>query len=241
MTDRAPRSTAGQRPRRRAAQNLWGDTPAEPQLNRGEIVRASLDLLADQGYEAFSMRKLATTLDVKNPSLYWHVQSKDDLFDLVADAIVGDCRLPEPGGPEEWSEQLAEVARNFRTAILGHSAATPLLTGRPLLGPHGLRLADHVIGTMRRAGFDDRTAGYGYLLLTYYVIGFVSQETAFGPGEVGEARLQFMQQALSELSDETFPNIAAIRDTLMERGLDDRFELGLRGLLKGLAEELHKA
>ncbi|MGN5376923.1 TetR/AcrR family transcriptional regulator [Streptomyces lasalocidi] len=204
-------------------------------------MRASLELLADQGYEAFSMRKLATALEVKNPSLYWHVQSKEDLFDLIADAIVGDCRLPEPDSPRTWSDQLADVARNLRKAILSHSAATPLLTGRPLLGPNGLRLADHVIGTMRRAGFDDRTAGYGYLLLTYYVVGFVSQETAFGPGEVGEARLQFMQQALGELSDEQFPNIAAIRDAVSERGLDDRFELGLRGLLKGLAEELHKA
>ncbi|MBP2060859.1 AcrR family transcriptional regulator [Streptomyces iranensis] len=183
------------------------------------------------------MRKLAAELDVKNPSLYWHFQNKEDLFDLVADAIVGECVLPEDGEPEAWAERLAETARNLRAAFLEYSAAMPLFTGRALLGPNGLRLSDYVIGTMRRAGFDDRTAGYAYLLLTYYVVGFVIQETAFGRGEAGEARLREMNDLLRGLSPERFPNIAAIRETLTERGLDERFELGLRGMLGGFAGE----
>ncbi len=223
---------------RRSAQSLWGGgTHSEPQLNRSEIVRAALHLLVSQGYDAFSMRKLAAELNVKNPSLYWHFPSKEDLFDLVADAIVGECALPVLEDPQDWARGLAEVARNLRTAFLEHSAAMPLFTGRALLGPNGLRLSDHVIGTMRRAGFDDRTAGYAYLLLTYYVVGFVIQATAFGVGEAGEARLREMNDRFREISAEEFPNLSAIRDTLTERGLDDRFELGLRGLLSGFAEE----
>ncbi|MEV5505360.1 TetR/AcrR family transcriptional regulator C-terminal domain-containing protein [Streptomyces orinoci] len=238
MTDRSAQGPLPPRPRRRTPADPGR---AEPRLTRAEIVRAALRLLAEQGYETFSMRRLATVLEVKNPSLYWHVQHKEELFDLIADAVLGECPLPEPaeaGQAEDWAGKFAEIARGLRRAILDHAAAVPLLSGRPFLGPNGLRLADRVVGLLRGAGFDDRTAGYGYLLLLYYVIGFAGQETAFGPGETGEARLRSLHQALAELPAGAYPHLTALSTALTERGLDDRFELGLRGLLSGLAAEL---
>ncbi|MFI9723240.1 TetR/AcrR family transcriptional regulator C-terminal domain-containing protein [Streptomyces sp. NPDC052396] len=235
MTDRPADGPLPPRPRRRATTD---PARTEPRLTRAEIVRAALRLLAEQGYEAFSMRRLAAGLEVKNPSLYWHVQHKEELFDLIADAVVGECPLPAPAGAEDWSGQLAEIARGLRRAMLAHAAAVPLLSGRPFLGPNGLRLADRVAGLLRGAGFDDRTAGHGYLLLLYYVVGFVGQETAFGPGETGEARLHAMHRTLAELPAGAYPHLTALSTAITERGLDDRFELGLRGLLSGLAAEL---
>ena len=55
-----------------------------------------------------------------------------------------------------------------------------MLTGRIPLGPGGLRLAEHGIGVLRRAGFGNREASYGHVILVFYAIGFATQELAFG-------------------------------------------------------------
>jgi hypothetical protein len=64
------------------------------------------------------------------------------------------------------------------------------MPGRLPSGPSGLRLANHVIGILRDAGFSNRLASYGYLLVMTYVIGFAGQETAFGKAPDNPAPLR---------------------------------------------------
>jgi TetR/AcrR family transcriptional regulator, tetracycline repressor protein len=213
------------------------DRGSEPRLTKGEIVRAALDLLKKDGYESFSMRGLATALNIKSPSLYWHVRSKDELFDLVVDAILAECQLP-PSGQREWDDQLAEVARELRRVLLGHPAAARLLAGRAPLGPNWLRLAEYILGALRESGFDDQLASYCYLVLLYYAIGFVIQEVAFGTGPVAHERLRQMQDFVRQLPPETYPNLVSMTaDSYPSRGLEDRFELGLAGIIGGFASQ----
>ena len=210
----------------------------QQRLDRAEIVRVALELLETQGVDAFSMRGLATALNIKSPSLYWHVRSKDELYDLVVDAVLGECDMPEDDAEGDWRTQLAEIAREMRRVPLLHPAATRLLTGRVPLGPNWLRIAESVIGTLRRAHFGDRLAGYCYLVLLYYAIGFVSQEVAFGQGAEGRVRLDQMREFFAGLPGDRYPNVTAVAGGLAERGLSDRFELGLNGILGGFSEEL---
>jgi TetR/AcrR family tetracycline transcriptional repressor len=215
----------------------WGAEEAEPRLDRAEIVRAALELLDSQGFEAFSMRKLATALDIKSPSLYWHVRDKEELFDLLIDTVIGTCRLPDDED-RPWAERLTALALDLRQVLLGRPAVTRLLPGRTLFGPNGLRLADHIIGTLRRAGFDNRLASYGYLILVYYIVGFATQETAFGKGTEGRARLTQINEQLRGLPAARYPDLVAVADDLVgPPGLTDRFELGLAGILDRLAHE----
>lgn len=211
------------------------ETAAAPRLDRGEIVRAALELLDRDGFDAFSMRKLAAELNVKSPSLYWHVRGKDELFELLIDTVIGKCPLPDAeGGP--WQERLSRLGLDLRQVLLSHPAATRLLPGRLPFGPHGLRLADRVIGILRRSGFDDRMAGYGYLILVFYVVGFAVQEIAFGKGADGGARLAEVGGYLAGLPVEQYPDLVAVADGLLAPGLTDRFEFGLRNLIDGLAQ-----
>ncbi|MET9341796.1 TetR/AcrR family transcriptional regulator C-terminal domain-containing protein [Nonomuraea sp. NPDC003804] len=225
---------------RRTPVALWEEPASEPRLDRAEIVRAALELIEGEGLDGFSMRGLATELNIKSPSLYWHVRSKDELFELLIDAVLGECRLPtqEEG---EWTDRLADVARELRRVLLAHPEATRLLTGRVPLGPNWLRLAEHVIGTLRWAGFDNRLASHCYLVLIYFAIGFASQEIAFGRGGDGPARLAEMHEYVRSLPADRFPNLVAVTEGFTERGLTDRFELGLRGIISGFAAELAKA
>jgi len=210
-----------------------GDGPAR--LDRAEIVRASLELLDADGVEQFSTRKLAARLGIKSPSLYWHVKGKEELFALVIDHVVGQCELPSRRAG--WRRQLDAIGHGLRQAIIEHPATPQLLLGRPLFGPNGLRLADHVIGALRGHGFTDKLASYGYIVFLNYVVGFASQETAFGKGPGQRARLDQVEAFLAELPADEYPDLTAVRGELVLGKFTHRFELGLDAILDRLENE----
>ncbi|MBO2448515.1 TetR/AcrR family transcriptional regulator C-terminal domain-containing protein [Actinomadura barringtoniae] len=222
--------------------HLWREErEADPRLSRAEIVQAALALFERDGFESFSMRGLASELNIKSPSLYWHFRSKEELFDLVVDAVLGECRLPaddEGAGAGEWTERLAAAAREIRRVLLANPAATRLLNGRVPLGPNWMRLAEFVIGTLRRAGASDAFANRCYLVFLYYAVGYVTQEIAFGTGAEARERLDEIQEYVRGLPPEQYPNLVAVTAAVTDRGLDERFELGLRGIIGGFKDEL---
>ncbi|HUZ17344.1 MAG TPA: TetR/AcrR family transcriptional regulator [Spirochaetia bacterium] len=63
-----------------------------------EIVRATIFLIAEQGVQNFSIRKLAKRVGVTEPAIYRHFESKDDLMIKLASHIV-----------HNWREMLAEL------------------------------------------------------------------------------------------------------------------------------------
>lgn len=222
-----------------AAQGLhypWPDKgDGEARLDRTEIVRVSLELLDADGVEQFSTRKLAARLGIKSPSLYWHVKGKEELFALVLDHVVGECELPARRAG--WRQQLDTIGHGLRTVLIEHAAAPQLLLGRPLFGPNGLRLADHIIGALRDHDFTDKLASYGYIIFLNYVVGFASQETAFGKGPGGRERLDQVESFLGALPKDQFPDLTAVAGELTAGRFTARFELGLGAILDRLENE----
>ena len=53
-----------------------------------EIVAAAGGLLEREGPEALSMRRLAAELNVTAMSVYWYVDTKDDLLELALDRVA---------------------------------------------------------------------------------------------------------------------------------------------------------
>ena len=73
-------------------------------LSREEIVRTAIRVADAEGAEAINMRRIARELGSGTMSLYWHVASKDELLDLMIDAIAGEAQAPEPSG--DWRADL---------------------------------------------------------------------------------------------------------------------------------------
>lgn len=59
---------------------------------RADVVAAALRVLASQGLEACSMRRVAAELSVQPSALYHHVPNKQSLLALMADAIARQVR-----------------------------------------------------------------------------------------------------------------------------------------------------
>src|ERR687884_114906 len=95
----------------------WAEpAPKRPSIDRERLVREALALLDAAGFDALTMRRLAERLGVQAASLYNHVRDKHELLALLADAICGEVREPDPRRP--WREQLEAVAWGYPRGLL---------------------------------------------------------------------------------------------------------------------------
>lgn len=150
-------------------------------LDHRAITTAAVALADEEGIDAVSMRKVAARMDHSPMSLYRHVGNKDDLTELMYDAVLGELDLTGiPSG--SWRADLARLAREMRR--LHHAHPWIARFGhRPSLGPNALRFLEAGLACVDGLGLD--VDGMLDLLSTalQFTRGFVAQE-------LGEAEAQ---------------------------------------------------
>lgn len=140
-------------------------------LTREQLVEAAIAILDEDGYDALSMRHLAQRLGVAAPTLYWHVRNRDELLDLVADAIVGEV-LAGFGAADDWRSTMSALARSLRDVLARHRGVASIVGLRPLAGPNALVALEQLMGALRRDGFTDDGAVLAATTLTGWASGF---------------------------------------------------------------------
>jgi AcrR family transcriptional regulator len=220
-------------------------------LSRGEIVRAAIKVADAEGAEAISMRRIARELNAGAMSLYWHVASKDELLDLMQDAVEGEQQMPEPTG--DWRTDLRAMALAQRAALHRHQWLMDFIGGRPPLGPNTLRNMDRALAAIDTLGLGTETALNVLSAIGTYVVGAVLRE--FRESKVqqrdeevlarmtaGEA-LEILTSHVERLrATGRFPFFLRVFDEGIdpdaEETRDARFEFGLDCVLDGIAARL---
>jgi AcrR family transcriptional regulator len=162
-------------------ESIWtrqrASTPARETLSREQIVQAALATLDEEGLAGLSMRKLAAKLGAGATSLYWHVQTKDDLIDLVIDQIYGEVDVPDPE-LAGWRNGALLFAHSLRAAVLRHPWLPEIVYTRPSLGPNAMAIGSRGVVLFGTAGFTGRDVDQAMSTLMSYVLGSVSSEAA---------------------------------------------------------------
>ena len=141
-------------------------------ISRDEVVTAAIVLLDEAGLAALSLRRLAKTLGVSAPTLYWHVADKRALLDLMAERIVGEHRTPtEPAAGEHWSDWLAEQARLQYRALTAHRDAALVVAGNRPTTRASLDAIEHTLGILVAAGMEAGEAMEAVFGVGHYVLG----------------------------------------------------------------------
>ncbi|MFD3842386.1 TetR/AcrR family transcriptional regulator C-terminal domain-containing protein [Streptomyces sp. NPDC058642] len=214
------------------------DRRGEPPLTRSRIVQAAVALLDEEGIDRLTMRRLAERLDVVAPSLYWHVDTKDDVIDLAVDAIFGEAPpKPTAGRAEDWREDVSAVLASWRGALLRHpwAAAVPARR-RPTIGPHFLAGMEILQATLARAGFAGEGLSAATWVLYNHVMGAASSQAAL---RITEEERRLGQEQLKAAGDR-YPTLAA-NGYLYEDDWDGSYRTGLAYLLDGLAAQRRPA
>jgi AcrR family transcriptional regulator len=215
---------------------------ARQPLTRDAIVDAAVRILDTEGSDALTIRRLSQELETGPATLYWHITGKEELAELVYDRIMGEVELPEPD-PEHWEEQIKEIARQGYHVMLSHNDAVKLSIGRAPVGPNMLEMIEWMLALFSAAGLPNAVASYfGDLMGRYIdasVLEVASTPTFAGDGDPADSdggldMGTMMQQYFGSLSAERFPHIVAQATELTKIDDDERFEMGLDILLRGL-------
>jgi AcrR family transcriptional regulator len=139
-------------------------------VNRAQVVRSAVELADVYGLEALTMRRLGQALGVDPMAIYRHVRNKDDLLDVVVEAIVGEIEAPPPG--RDWKESLRAQALSARAVMLRHPWARRAVQDRAATGAWIIAYVDAVLGTLRGAGFSVDLAHHALHVLGSRIFGF---------------------------------------------------------------------
>jgi AcrR family transcriptional regulator len=229
--------------------SVWARTPAQPApreaLSRAQVVRAAVELLDEEGLAGLSMRKLGAKLSVAATTLYWHVQTKDDLLDYALDAVYGEIDVPD-ADMAGWRGAATLLAHSMRSTIIRHPWLPAVINTRISIGPNALALSSRGMAIFAAAGFTDRDTEHVLAAVISYVLGSTGAEVAWRTmvKESGKSVTEWSDQALGSAMSaaEDFPDIHAMlerrsREEPYER-LDASFAFGLECLLDGFAARL---
>jgi AcrR family transcriptional regulator len=245
----ATESTAGGGPARTMAL-LWR-TPGEPGRRPGpragldvdRIVAAAVELADREGLAAVTMRRLATGLGVGAMTLYTHVPGKNELVDLMYDAVLGEVYLSPPTG--QWRNRLTAVARENWDLFVRHPWAAHVGTGRPILGPNLMRKYELELGAVDGLGLSEVDMELVLTVLGAFVRGTVAGlhdkvAAERGTGLTEEEWWAATEPHVEKVFDaERFPTAARVGPVagpeLGGYAPERSFEFGLARVLDGIA------
>ncbi len=141
-----------------------------------QIVARAVAIADAEGVAAATMRRVASELRSGTASLYRYVTNRDELLDLMIDAVRGESSPPTPTG--SWRVDLAAIAHQLRDTALRHPWLATEVTGRPPLGPNSLRHTDVALEVALSLTPDASRASSVIEAVRAYVFGSVAAELA---------------------------------------------------------------
>ncbi|HEY1920940.1 MAG TPA: TetR/AcrR family transcriptional regulator [Streptosporangiaceae bacterium] len=210
------------------------------QHTRAEITAAALALADAEGLDAVSMRRVAAELGTGAASLYRYVETRDDLLDLMTDAVGSEYVLPEPDG--DWLAGLVAVAEQSRAILRRHPWLTGLAITRPVLGPNGVALLEHVLAVLAGHPADLPTKLEAFAMLNGIAALFVQHEQA-GGSALQQRHTAYLQHAVASgarprlaelLSQAVGPTAGQASEQAGNSDPADRFSDILARILTGL-------
>ncbi|GAA1586708.1 TetR/AcrR family transcriptional regulator C-terminal domain-containing protein [Kribbella sancticallisti] len=229
--------------------SIWtrsrASAPARDTLSREQIVKAAIELLDQEGLAGLSMRKLATKLASGATSLYWYVQTKDDLIDLVIDEIYGEVDVPE-AELAGWRAGTLLFAHSLRATVLRHPWLPEVIYTRPSIGPKAVSLGSRGLALFGAAGFTSRDLDYAMGSVMAYVLGQASAEVAMHSAVKKSGRTveewtgDVMEQAKATVDDHPEMQESLRRRSALDAAQlqNEYFAFGLDSLLDGIEARL---
>lgn len=222
------------------------DGQTDPRLRRRtdpitvqQIIDTALTVVAAEGYEALSMRRIADALHTGAASLYAHVVNKADLDELLIGRLCATLVLPEPD-PAAWREQIRAVCTQLRDQYLKYPGLSRAALAMVPTDLETVRVGEGMLAILLAGGIAPQAAAWAIDALLLYVaaycleISIVVQRTAHRQADwvvdAGE-----IQRRLTTLPTETFPHTTRYAAELTAGKGHERFDFTFDLIVDGLA------
>jgi TetR/AcrR family tetracycline transcriptional repressor len=179
------------------------------------IVREAIAILNREGLEKLSMRVLAGALGVKAPALYWHIKSKQDLIDQIAETMSAEMRTS--CGLSDAQKYLFEFARVYRQKLLEVRDSVAVFISSYPSTPARCETIKNAMISLLHIGVKEKYCLVAAGMFNNYVLSFVADEVVFKANPAGMPAF-----------------INTILGTSYEKmSFDEQFDCGLNALFAG--------
>lgn len=197
-------------------------------LTHERIIDVAMALADEEGFEAVTLRRIASEIGVHVTSLYNHVETRDAVTDGMVERLVAEAELPlEPLGWEAWVRAFFHRISSVATA---HPGAFAALQHRPVQGESASQSFEVALEAFARAGLDP-AGSYAAVKTTTMTALAVGVERAL------EATGQMVSTDVEALPLDRFPQIRLIADVADNEGA---YSFALEALVAGIRSQLRR-
>lgn len=180
-------------------------------ITQQDIVTKAVAILNDKGLDALSMRTLASQLDVKAATLYFHVKNKEDLLTIISES-VSEAVIEQLATNDK--QTITTLIHCLRTQLLKIRDAARIFTITSPFTPHRLSLITRFLEMLRAENIPEARLTTAGNLINNYVLSFVQDEQLF--------------------SRATPDSDVPLQSPISKTNPDDDFDYGLAVILNGL-------
>ncbi|WP_458242868.1 TetR/AcrR family transcriptional regulator [Streptomyces sp. MAI_2237] len=214
-----------------------------PAFTRADIAAAAVRIADEGGLDAVSMRHVAAALGCGTMSLYNYVPRKEDLYELMFDAVSAEHELWEPSG--DWRADMMRVARQTRELMHRHSWLPRLMSPVYGFSPNALRYLEHCLACLdpledMRYGMKMQLVGLLNGVVTMYVANELStaertRNLPWSEEQENAVRIAYLGR---QVASGAYPRMAAaFTEDPGPIDLDAVFDLALERVLDGFDPE----
>lgn len=218
-------------------------TPPGPRRRKApitvdQVVDTALDLVARDGYEALTMRRLAAALDTGPASLYAHVVNKADLDELLIGRLCAALTLPEPDATA-WRDQIREVCVQVRDQYLRYPGISRAALAMFPTDLETVRVTEGMLAILLAGGVPARAAAWAIDALLLYVAAYSLEASIVRQRSVREDAAWIVDRdelrgRFTALPAATFPHVTRHATELTAGEGHDRFDFTVGLMLDGL-------
>ncbi|WP_433803848.1 TetR/AcrR family transcriptional regulator [Actinomycetospora sp. CA-084318] len=219
---------------RRAAAADPSATTARTPITPDRIVDTALALVAEEGYEALTMRRVATALGTGPASLYAHVVNKADLDELLIGRLCGEIVSPQPD-PARWREQAHGLVTALRDQYLRYPGVSRAALAMAPTDLAVLALQEGLLAVLLAGDATPRAAAWTADALVLYVAAYCLERSVVGRDAAWVHDRDDLVRRFEALPPERFPNVSRHATELTAGEGHERFDFTVGLLLDGLA------
>ncbi|MER6571694.1 TetR/AcrR family transcriptional regulator [Streptomyces sp. NPDC001093] len=214
--------------------------PRRKPITVERITDAALEVVAAEGYDALTIRRVAAVLGTGPSSLYAHIVTKDDIDDLLIGRLYAQVVLPEPD-PGAWREQLLGVYAQIRDLYLKYPGVSRAALAMVPTHLETLRVGEGILAILLAGGIEPRTAGWVRDAMSLYVGAYALEQSMVrqrrrhpDQGQEWVLGNEELLDRFTALPAEEFPHTRRHAAELISGTADDRFEFALGRLMDNL-------
>ncbi len=205
-------------------------------ITRERIVDEALKIVAAEGFDALTMRRVAAAINTGPASLYAHVRDKAHLDELLIGRLCSEVTVPVPD-PARWQEQMLAFVSDVRDKYLDYPGLSRAGLAVIPTNLETLRISEGLLAVLIAGDVPPQRAAWAVDALALYVAAYCLEVSLWITDATKDNPWEFesdFRSAFDALPADEFPMTKRYASELVAGEGHDRFDFAVTTLLEGL-------